>query len=290
MPAHPLGVTAVMLPELDFDEQIALCAKLGVRYYQYRPRDVAPADRTQPYSNWGNHKFHLTPARWRAEGAALTRRLRDAGLEPWGAVPHLTIDRPADEIRLAIDGAIAAGAGRVRCNPPGYPGDLFDYGDYLRRTLDLYQSVSEQISGPAGVKLILETHAGSSATSPGLARLIVQNFSPDRVGVIFDLPNFAREGEVREHLAVSALAPWIDCVHFGGARRYDAGRDDLGARKVRSDFCAPEESDLHLPTWLKLLQIAAPAAPWIVEDYESNVSGTDRLTRCVAFCRRVAGA
>ena len=283
-----LGVTAVMLSELDFDEQVALCVSLGVRYYQYRPREIADRDRDKPYSNWGNHKFDLTPKRLLAEGQSLTRRLRDAGLEPWGTVPHLTVDCPADEVRLAVDGAAAAGAGRVRCNPPIYSEGLFDYGDYLKRTLDLYATAVDRIAAPAGIKLIIETHAGSAATSPGLARLIVQHFPPDHVGVIFDLPNFAREGEVRPNLAVSTLAPWIDCAHVGGARRVEGVRDARGVRTVGSEFCPPEQSDLHLPTWLRLVRDAAPAAPWVIEDYDATVPGPDRLRRCAAFCRAVA--
>ena len=38
-----LGVTGVMLPELDFDEQIALCRSLGITRYQYRPRVITAA-------------------------------------------------------------------------------------------------------------------------------------------------------------------------------------------------------------------------------------------------------
>ena len=79
-----LGVTAVMLPELDFDEQIALCRAEGVKYYQYRPRVIRPEQRDKPYHSHGRHKFDLTPDRLLTEGAALTARLRSAGLNPGG--------------------------------------------------------------------------------------------------------------------------------------------------------------------------------------------------------------
>jgi len=37
----PLGVTAVMLPELDFDEQIALCRELTKKFEQVRHAPLA---------------------------------------------------------------------------------------------------------------------------------------------------------------------------------------------------------------------------------------------------------
>src|SRR5512133_881123 len=98
-----LGVNAVMLPELDFPEQIELCRRLGVRYYQYRPRHIPSERRTELFSYWGNHAFDLTPQRLLAEGAKLTAQLRAAGLEPWGTAPALNVDAPDDVIRLHVD-------------------------------------------------------------------------------------------------------------------------------------------------------------------------------------------
>jgi len=40
----PLGVTAVMLPELDFPEQLALLKKHGVTHYSLRPRNIPPGE------------------------------------------------------------------------------------------------------------------------------------------------------------------------------------------------------------------------------------------------------
>jgi len=82
-----LGVTAVMLPELDFDEQIALCQELGIRYYQYRPRIIPPDQRDKPYSNWGNHKFDLTPERLVREAANSPAACATAASNPGARSP-----------------------------------------------------------------------------------------------------------------------------------------------------------------------------------------------------------
>ncbi|MHB1156088.1 MAG: sugar phosphate isomerase/epimerase family protein [Phycisphaerales bacterium] len=285
-----LGVTGVMLPELDFTGQIALCRELGVKFYQYRPRIIPDDQRDKPFSNWGNHKFDLTPERFRNEGRQLTAQLREAGMEPWGSTPNLTVDMDDEAIRLHIEGAGAADLRCVLCNPPAYPRQPFDYAAFLDHAVSRYAYVIDRISWPMGIKLLIETHAGSLASAPGLAWNLVHHFSPNRIGVIFDLPNFAIEGGVTPHLAVSVLGPYIDCCHVGGARRMDRPeRDASGTRLIDRVFCATTESDAHVPTYLKALKAADLNPPLIIEDYEPGLSGTDRLRRGVKYLRQVLG-
>ncbi|NQT50959.1 sugar phosphate isomerase/epimerase [bacterium] len=272
-----LGVTAVMLPELDFEEQIALCVELGLRYYQYRPRAIAADQRDKPWNPWGNHKFDLTPERLAKEGAQLTRRLRDAGMEPWGTVPSLDVDRPDDDIKLGIEGAIAAEARCVRVGPPSYPGEPFDYAALLDHVIERYAHIIDTLSGPAGIRLIVETHNRSLATAPGLAWNIVHHFPPERIGVIFDLPNFAIEGEVKPTLAVSVLRDYIDCCHVGGCRRSISGTDALGFKTLASQMCPIRESDIHVPSYLRTLHAAGLEPPLIIEDFTPAMTGADRL-------------
>lgn len=286
-----LGVTAVMLPELDFNEQIELCRSLGVKYYQYRPRVIPEPKRGEPYHSHGNHKFDLTPDRLHSEGRALTAMLREAGMEPWGTVPGLNTDATDEQVRHAVEAAAAADAKCVRCNPAGYPQGVFDYASFLDRIVQRYTYLTERISWPMGIKLIIETHANSLATGPGLAYEIVRHFSPQRVGVIFDLPNFAREGGVNPGLAVSVLRDYIDCVHTGASRRVDAAeRDEHGCRIIDSAFCAPQDGDLHLPTWLKTLAEANVDAPLIIEDYDATTTGDERLKRNARFIQSLGYA
>ena len=280
-----IGVTAVMLPELDFDEQIALCRELGLRYYQYRPRVVPKEHRGKPFSNWGNHKFDLTPQRFAEEGAALTARLREAGLEPWGSVPRLSVDSDEADIRLAIEAVAGAEAKCMRLGPPAYPREPFDYAELLDRAVVRFGEIVERMSGPLGVKLIIETHAGSLATSPALAWNIVRHFDPAHVGVIFDLPNFAREGEIHPALAVSVLRDYIDCLHVGGTRRVIAGNDEIGFKQLGKPMCRLTESDLHVPTWLRMVRDAGLSPPLIVENYMAEIPGERRLRQTVADLR-----
>ena len=282
-----LGVTAVMLPEVDFAEQIELCASAGVKFYQYRPRIIPEAQRGKPYSPWGNHKFDLTPQRLAREGAELTRRLRDAGMEPWGTVPSVDIDKPDDEIRLHLEGAALAEAKCVRVGPPGYPAEPFDYAAVLDHMVERYGEIIEKLSGPMGIKLIVETHNRSLATSPALAWNIVHHFPPDRIGVIFDMPNFAIEGEIKPTLAVSVLRDHIDCCHVGGSRRVITGTDPLGFKTLGNAMCPVTESDLHVPTYIRTLHAAGIDPPLIIEDFTASMTGADRLRATAQALHRV---
>lgn len=284
--AWTVGANAVMLPELTFEAQIELCRELGLTHYTFRPRVVPESKRNEAYSNWGRHAFDLTPQRLLAEGAALAGQLQQAGITPFGTVPNATVTDDDDSLRLHFDGAAAARAGRVRVQPPGYPQGPFDYPALLARTIKAYEHVVP-LARAAGVKMVIETHAGSLATSPGLAYAIVQHFDPADVGVIFDLPNFAREGGVNPHLAVAVLGRWIDHLHFGGCRWIaDVPRDEHGFRKPQSVMCELADSELYVPTWLGALRAAGIDVPLIVEDYTPDVSGAQRLRTTVEQLRR----
>lgn len=271
-----LGVTAVMLPDLDFDEQLALMRECGVKYYQIRPRVIPAEQAGKPWNPWGNHKFDLTPQRLVKEGKAITKQVRDAGLELWGTLPHLSIETDADEVKMHMEGAAAAEAGAARCGMPRYPDGPFDYEDFLKKIVAGYERTVE-LAKPFGIKLIVETHCLSFATSPALAWNICRHFDPAQVGVIFDMANFTREGEITPHLAVSVLRDYIDCVHIGGGRRLVTGVDEFGCNVIENQMAPLNQSDLYLPPWLKALNDAQLGAPLIIEDFTPNMSGADRL-------------
>jgi len=285
----PLGVTAVMLPELGFDEQIALCASLGVTHYTVRPRVIGENQRDKPYSNWGNHKFDLTPRRLLDEAETIRKKLTDAGLTPFGTVPNANTHHSDADLKLHIEGAAAVDAGRVRINPEPYPGEPFDIGDYLKRVIDRYGEIIA-MAKPHGVKLVMETHAHSSAAAPGIAREICKPFAPNEIGVMFDMPNFAKEGALQPRLAVAVLRDYIDQCHVGGARRITAGYDASGARLVKEQFCPLTECDLHIPSWLEALARADVFVPLVIEDYTEAKSGALRLTESAEQLKRMLAA
>lgn len=281
----PIGVNAVMLPELDFSEQIALCRELGVSHYQLRPRIILPEQRAKPYANWGNHKFDLTPARLLAEAGEIRRRLSDANLVAFGTVPSASVTDSVESLKLDIEGAAAVGAGRMRVAPAPLPEGPFDYPTVLEQTIAGYRGVVE-LARPLGIKIVIETHARSLACSPALAWNICRHFDPAELGVIFDINNFNLEGNISPNLAVAVLKPYIDHVHVGGMTRTTVGKDEHGFRTIETRFCLLDEADLHLPTWLKALGAAQVDVPLVIESYVRQTPGAQRLRLAVDALRR----
>lgn len=282
----PLGVTGVMLPDLDFPEQVALCRELGVTHYVFRPRYIPDAARSKPYQSHGNHKFDLTPERLITDGSSLRRELEAAGMTAFCTVPADNADAPDDTFRKHLDGCAACGARRIKITPINYPhAGLFDYEDYLARARGRYAQLCG-LAEPYGVKVVIEMHTGNGAASPGLAYAMVSGFDPAQLGVIIDLPNFAREGFVQPNLALSVLRPWVDHVHLGGARRTPGERDAIGFRKSGTEFCALAGSDLYIPAWLEAVAAANPEAPLIIEDYSPSPSPAQKVRDNAEAARR----
>ncbi len=275
----PLGVTAVMLPELDFADQIALCRECGVTHYSIRPRIIADDQQDQPYSSHGNHKFDLTPARLVEEGAAIRAQLASAGMTPFGTLPAADTATGDDELKLHLEGSAAAGAGRVRVAPSPYPRGAFNYEDELNRQIERYHAIVA-LAKPLGQKIVIETHNRSLATSPGLSLNICRHFDPNDLGVIFDIANYQIEGAYQPNLAVAVIRDWIDHVHIGGATWQAGGpgdRDEHGFMRQSHVGCDMTESVLYLPDWVAALRDAQVNVPLVIEDFSNRQAGGERL-------------
>ena len=282
----PLGVTAVMLPELDFAEQIALCASLGVTHYSIRPRIIPPDQVGKGWGNWGNHKFDLTPERLVREGKTIRKQLDDAGLVPFGTVPGASVLDSDDTLKLHFEGAAIVGAGRVRVAPESYPKTPFNYAALLDKQVENFKRVAA-IGKSFGQKIVLETHCYSFVASPALAWNVCRHFDPGELGVIFDLANFNIEGNTQPVLGVSVLGAYIDHCHVGGARRTSPTHDAQGFRQVTFSMCAVTEADMYIPSWIRTLHEAGLNVPLIIENFTENMPGALRLADSAVSLRRV---
>lgn len=283
----PLGVTGVMLPELDFGQQLELCHRLGLTHYTLRPRVVAPARRNEPYSFWGNHRYDLTPRALLEQATGIRQQITTLGLTPFGTVPAAVSDLDDATLDLHLSGAAMCGAGRVRINPRPYPHQdpTFDYPARLQQALDDYGRIAAA-AARHGVKVVIETHAGTLVSGCALVWNIVRHFDPRQVGVILDLINFAREGDNVPALAVAMLSRHIDHIHVGGSMRIDAGRDERGFVRWRHAFCPLQQTQTDLRAWWTALRAAGREdAPWIIEDYTPDRDSHARLMDATAALR-----
>ena len=282
----PLGVTAVMLPELDFQQQIELCRKARVSHYSWRPRIIPPDQRDKPPSPWGRHEFDLTPKRLLEQATELRSRLEDAGLTSFGTLPSASVQQTDDELKIHFEGAAAVAAGRVRVGPLTYPAGSFDYGELLHKTIERYGQVVD-IARRFGQKIVIETHCRSQATSPALALNICEAFDPSALGVIFDINNFMIEGGLQPNLAVAVLNKYIDHCHVGAARRTDGERDAMGFRTDAFEMCSLPDGDMHMPTWVRALHDAGLRVPLIIENFATHAPSAQCLAESADQLRHI---
>jgi len=281
-----LGVSAVMLSELDFPEQLSLCRSLDLAYYVYRPRIIAADARQEPFSNWRNHRFDLTPQRLLDEGPRLRSEIENAGLVPFCTMPEVDTSTDVDEIEMHLRGASAGGCSRFRLSPQDFPRPVFDFEDHCREVVDVYRQVIDRAQ-PLGLKVVIEMHVGNMACDPGLVYQILKHFSPDALGVILDLPNLAQQGSIDPVLAISVLQPWLDHCHVGGCRKKTTGKDEFGCAVTEPEFCSLADSDIHLPAWFATLAGVDRSCPLIIEDFADGLTGAERLQRTVADTRQI---
>lgn len=288
MPTYPmpLGVTAVMLPDLDFDEQLALCQELGVTHYSVRPRVIPQEQVGKPWGNWGNHKFDLTPTRLVKEGAQIAAKLKAHGMVACGTVHAISIAASDDDLKLAFEGGAAVGAGRVRVAPEPVPQGAFDYQETLKKTVAGFAR-AVKLAEPFKQKVVIETHCQSLATSPALALNICQNFTSQQIGTIFDLANFNFEGYVQPNLAIAVLGDYIDHVHIGGGHYFTGSYDELGFAQQTRTMGPLFSSFLHMPSWIRALHAAGRDVPLVIEDFTPGISGERRLRDTAGALKRI---
>jgi len=282
----PLGVTAVMFPEIDFPRQIEVCAAHGVTHYTWRPRVIADEARDQPFNPWGRHAFDLTPRRLVDEASSLRRQLADGGLVSFGTVPVAAVTDDDDVLKLHLEGAAAVAAGRVRVAPHPCPESAFDYAQILGRCVDDYGRVVE-LARPFGLKIVIETHCRSLVTSPALALNVCRHFDSSDLGVIFDINNFMIEGGLRPHLAVAVLRDYIDHCHLGGARRKPQPPDDLGFPVAGYEMCSLIEADQNVPDWIAALDAAGRRVPLVIENFAQHAGSPQLLAESAEQLRQV---
>jgi sugar phosphate isomerase/epimerase len=76
-----------------------------------------------------------------------------------------------------------------------------------------------------GVTRLIETAPETIAPSTAQARALVDAFSPDEVGVLYDPGNMVIEGHVDPRLAIAELGPYLRHVHVKNvAWRHEKGR------------------------------------------------------------------
>ncbi len=282
------SVTTVALPHLSMQEQAELLAGLGYDGIELRVRPLSEELRTRAEpSNWGYHVNDLTPDNFREKAPEVGRILADHGLVLAGLATAAACT-DLEQIKLLLEGAVASGAPFIRVGATaGFAKDGHnDYHRVYEETVAGYARVIELTRG-TGVKIVLETHAGTIHPSASLAHRIVSHFDAADAGVIYDPQNMVKDGFETTALAIQLLGDYLAHLHVGGHRPVAGERDAEGTVRWSWQRCRLAEGLYNYPVLLEQLKKAGYAHFVSVEDFDEATPAEEKLAHAIAYLRAI---
>jgi len=193
------SVFTVLLPDKNLDEVFGLLHELNYDGVELRIKE----------------DYHVPPdrilSRVKELGDLKTRyRLEIPVLGTYLSIADREILMPVFEAA----GILGSKGVRVSLGPPL---------DGKRRYWTVQEEVQRQLAAlipsiqPFGVKALFEIHFKTLISSPSLAYLLLKNFDPAQVGVIFDPGNMVVEGREDWMVGVEVLGDYLGHVHVKNA-------------------------------------------------------------------------
>ncbi len=278
------SVTSVLLPELDVAETCRLLQELGYDGVEWRVRYTPPDAVGKGYSFWGEHRTDLSPANLADRADEVARITADHGLAIPGIAASLRADE-LEEIRRLADGVAHMGKIPIRVGAPrGYDGTV-RYQELYQEAVDAYGKVIELLQ-PYGLKTIIEIHGRTIMVSASLAHRIASHFSPEQMGVIYDVNNMTKDGYETFRIGLELLGDHLAHVHAGGWRPVEKERRDDGTLVWDYEGCDLADSLLDIPQLLAGLQAVDYQGFISIEDFR-DMDPAEKLRRQIAYLRAI---
>ena len=235
--------------DLRTDELAPLLGELGFDGVEWRVTPPTHPDRPE----------HLTLLDVERQAERVRAQCDKAGLD----VPIVTSYEPLGagaNVEALI--ALAAGLGARLCrfwfrdyDRPVHYDTRFDDA---RRGLDEAVAVGKR----CGVKPVVEVHLRTIVASPSATRRLLEAFSPDEAGAIYDPGNMVIEGHEEPENAVEILGAYLAHVHVKNARVY---RSEDGSWAW--DWCALDEGIADWPRVVRALVANGYSGYLSLEDF-----------------------
>ncbi|NIA14026.1 MAG: TIM barrel protein [Nitrospiraceae bacterium] len=278
------SVTSVILPDLDVMASCRLLQELGYDGIEWRVRYTDAAAKGKGYSIWGEHKADLSPDNLAERADELLRITSDHGLQ----IPCIASAAQADDleqIKRLADGVARMGEIPVRLIAPrGYDGSE-PYPDLYEQALAAFAEAVEFLR-PYGIKILIEIHSGTILPSASTAHRIASNFTPEEMGVIYDVNNMAKDGFETFRLGLELLGPYLAHCHAGGWWPKAVGRRDDGALDWGYEGCDLADSILDIPRFMGDLKAVGYQGFISIEDFR-EMDHRQKLRRQIEYLRTI---
>jgi len=272
-----------MLPTYDMAETVQLLAKMGFDGAEWRCRQIPAGVESQPYSPWGNVKNDFSPDNLSQRGEELVALSREAGLRIVGLATNMAATQ-LDEVRKVAEGCAKWGIPLFRVGAPRSYDPAENYRAFLDGTIRAFAEALK-ITRELGVRILLEIHRGTVACSASQAYLVVREFDPQDIGVIFDIANMSLgQGYEPTSMGLDLLGDYVAHVHAGGGRPVAKERGEHGEATWGWDTVDLADSIIDVPKFCRELQERNYQGFLSVEDFR-ELPAEEKLPTQLQFLR-----
>lgn len=261
-----ISATTVMMPQYDMRETAQLLAQMGFDGAEWRCRHLPEGQVGQDYSPWGKVKNDFSPNNLATRGEELVALSRETGL----AIVGLATAMPAtelEEVRKVAEGCAKWGIPMFRLGAPRGYNPEENYRTLLDDTIRAFEAAL-QITRACGVKVILEIHRNTVACSASQAYLVVRNFDPADLGVIFDIANMSLgQGYEPTAMGLDLLGDYVSHVHAGGGQPAPGERGEQGQQLWNWETVDLADSMIDVPLFCRQLAARGYQGFLSVEDF-----------------------
>jgi sugar phosphate isomerase/epimerase len=208
------SVFSLILPDLDFGEQVRLLKETGWDGIEVRVADLDPAKKSEPFSYWGNRRDGIGPSNIASLVPSMKTECDSTGIAVSALAPYTMANEPEKFAPLA-QAAARLDCKLVRVMAPWYGKDA-----HFESLFSAARNGLKKIEASARehrVKAALEIHMNGIAASPSGARRLVDGLNPDFIGVTLDPGNMVYEGFEQWRMACELLGPYLTHVHIKNA-------------------------------------------------------------------------
>lgn len=283
-----ISATTVMIPDLDMSQTAQLLSQLGFDGAEWRCRHIPDSQREQPFSPWGNVKNDLSPDNLAQRGEELVAVSKQFDLDIAGLATNMGANQ-LDEVRKVAEGCAKWGIRMFRLGAPRGWDRNENYRDLIDDTTRAFEEALK-VTREYGVRVVLEIHRRTVACSASQAYLVVREFDPEDIGVIFDIANMSLgEGYEPTKMGLDLLGDYVAHVHAGGGRVEPGDRMDSGQLSWKWDTCDLCDSTIDVAQFYTELAATGYEGYISVEDFRT-MPIEEKLSAQLGYLRSLARA
>lgn len=278
------SVFTVMTPDLKPEELLASLKEFGYDGVEWRCNYIPEEVKGKEPSFWGNNLATIDPGRVEDDWEDLITGSMNKVIETVSVTPYLTCgDLQETEHILQI--ANKLGATSIRLGVPQY-NRTSNYNDLFDEAIR-YLAECERLCRQYGVKGLVETHHNTIAASPSLAHRLVNSFSPEHIGVLYDPGNMVIEGHENYRMGMELLGPYLAHVHAKNAAWVPVNKTGEGSVIWESQWKSLPEGLVRWEEVIKDLKAVGYEGFIGMEDFSGEYETKEALKQNINYFKRL---